>query len=155
MNTDGNDAITYQTTSVDATKVGTELKGLRTMICSFHHMTPENAKKILQTAKASQQPICVYEISDNAPPNFVNFLTLPLTFIVCLVVTLFVRPMTWQQVVFTYLIPILPICFAWDGAVSNVRTYTMKDMDELLEGWLHARNAAHGQCLARSPSKNP
>ena len=44
------------------------------------------------------------------------------------------RPMTVQQIVFTYLIPIIPLTFAWDGAVSNARTYTLKDMDMLLEG---------------------
>lgn len=44
------------------------------------------------------------------------------------------RPFTWQQLLFTYLIPIIPICFAWDGAVSNARTYTLSDMELLLEG---------------------
>ena len=47
-------------------------------------------------------------------------------------VTLKVRPVSWQQIVFTYLIPIIPLVFAWDGAVSNVRTYTLNDLDELL-----------------------
>jgi hypothetical protein len=45
-----------------------------------------------------------------------------------------VRPMTWQQLVFTYLIPILPMFIAWDGAVSNARTYTLEDMGELIHG---------------------
>jgi len=45
-----------------------------------------------------------------------------------------VRPMTLQQLVFTYLIPIIPICFGWDGTVSNARTYTLDDLDELLSG---------------------
>jgi len=45
-----------------------------------------------------------------------------------------VRPMTWQQLVFTYIIPIIPICFGWDGAISNARTYTLNDLDELLSG---------------------
>ena len=51
-----------------------------------------------------------------------------------LFITPFVRPLTWKQVIFTYLIPIIPLCFAWDGAVSNVRTYTLEDLDILLEG---------------------
>ena len=42
--------------------------------------------------------------------------------------------MSWQQIIFTYLIPILPFGFAWDGAVSNARTYTLSDLDELLVG---------------------
>ncbi len=34
----------------------------------------------------------------------------------------------------SFLIPIIPICFAWDGAVSNARTYTPANLDELLAG---------------------
>ena len=45
-----------------------------------------------------------------------------------------IRPMSWQQLIFTYIVPILPIIIAWDGAVSNARTYTLADMDILLEG---------------------
>jgi hypothetical protein len=52
----------------------------------------------------------------------------------CFFVTPLVRPFKWQQFVFTYLIPIIPFCFAWDGAISNIRTYTIKDLDELLKG---------------------
>jgi|GEM_PF-1281882 len=32
----------------------------------------------------------------------------------------------------SFLIPIIPVCFAWDGCVSNARTYTLADLDELL-----------------------
>ncbi len=51
-----------------------------------------------------------------------------------LLITPFVRPLTLEQIIFTYLIPIIPFFFAWDGAVSNARTYTIEDMDILLEG---------------------
>jgi len=39
-----------------------------------------------------------------------------------------------QQMVFTYLVPILPLFIAWGGAVSNARTYTLEDMGELIQG---------------------
>ncbi len=42
--------------------------------------------------------------------------------------------MTVRQLVFTYIVPIIPLCFAWDGAVSYARTYTLDDLDELLSG---------------------
>ena len=48
--------------------------------------------------------------------------------------TPFVKPLTWQQVVFTYLIPIIPIFYAWDGQASMPRMYSMDDMDVLLDG---------------------
>lgn len=49
-------------------------------------------------------------------------------------ITPLVRPLTWQQIVFTYLIPLIPLFVAWDGAVSNARTYGMKDLDDLTKG---------------------
>jgi len=140
INSQNNPNVRYTENPVDATNIDKNKKGLRTMICSLHHMKPEVAKEILKDAKEAHQPICIYEISDNSmPPTFLWWLALPFNFIFALVVSLMVRPMSWQQIVFTFLIPIIPICFAWDGAVSNTRTYTLNDMDELLEG-LHADN---------------
>jgi len=134
LNANKDDGITYSPHSIDATNVPATEKGLRTMICSFHHMPPTVAQGILRNAQFSQQPMLIYEISDNSQPIALTILSMPITFIVCLVISLKVRPMTWQQIVFTYLIPIIPLCFAWDGAISNVRTYTIDDMNELLHG---------------------
>ena len=126
--------ITYETESVDATKVGTERKGLRTMICSLHHMRPNLARKILEDAQNSKQPFCAFEISDNSFPKWIWWIAFPINYLMVFFITFMVRPMTWQQVVFTYFIPLLPLFIAWDGAVSNARTYTLEDMDILLEG---------------------
>ena len=129
-----NPSINYSSESVDVTKVNEDFKGLKTMICSFHHMKPEHAKEILKSAKENKDTICIYEISDNSFPSVLNIFTFFFNFINCFFITPFVRPMSWQQLVFTYIIPILPIGFAWDGAVSNARTYTLSDLDELLNG---------------------
>lgn len=104
------------------------------MISSFHHMKPDNARKILENAEKARQPILIFEISDNNPPVFLWWIAIPINFIMALFITPWVRPMSWKQLFFTYLIPIIPLCFAWDGAVSNARTYTLDDLDELLEG---------------------
>ncbi|WP_400194123.1 hypothetical protein [Hymenobacter sp. B81] len=129
-----NPAIRYQTQPVDATRVGTELRGVRTMICSLHHMPPAVARGILQDAQQQRQPICVYEISDNSFPIALWWVALVPNFLMALFITPLVRPLTLRQLFFTYLVPLIPLCFAWDGAVSNARTYTLGDMDMLLEG---------------------
>ncbi|MET4075882.1 hypothetical protein [Hymenobacter sp. UYCo722] len=130
-------ALRYETHSVDAAEVGSELRGVRTLVCSFHHMRPGVARRILQDAKEQQQPICVYEISDNSFPIGLWWVTLPLNFLMAFFITPFARPVTAKQLFFTYAVPIIPLCFAWDGAVSNARTYTLGDMATLLEG-LHS-----------------
>lgn len=129
-----NTHITYSPESVDVTKVTEKFKGLKTMICSFHHMKPQHAKEILRSAKENSDTLVIYEISDNRFPLIANVFTFIFNFINCFFITPFVRPMSWQQIVFTYVIPILPLGFAWDGAVSNARTYTLNDLDQLLEG---------------------
>lgn len=126
--------IRYNLTSVDAGNVPPHLDGLRTMVCSFHHMPPPVARSILADAYQQKRPIAIFEISDNAPPIFLWWLPLLIGPIMVLFMTPFIRPLTWQQILFTYFIPILPFLIAWDGAASNARTYTLDDVKELLQG---------------------
>ena len=51
-----------------------------------------------------------------------------------LVKSAFVRPVTPTQLFFTYVIPLIPLFYAWDGQASMPRIYGEKDLDELLEG---------------------
>ncbi|GAA4033164.1 hypothetical protein GCM10022409_16860 [Hymenobacter glaciei] len=124
----------YETRPIDAARVSPELRGVRTMVGSFHHMPPAVATSILRDAKENNQPICIYEISDNSFPIMLWWIALPLNFIMALFITPFARPLTFRQLFFTYILPVIPFFFAWDGAVSNARTYTLSDMDVLLEG---------------------
>ncbi|MBR09407.1 MAG: hypothetical protein CMP48_17190 [Rickettsiales bacterium] len=124
--------ISYQKESVNAARVSQDMIGIRTMVCSMHHMKPEVLKDILADAQNAKQPFLGYEISDNSFPKWIWWIGLPFNIISVFLITPLVRPMTWQQLVFTYLIPVLPILIAWDGAVSNARTYTLEDMDILL-----------------------
>ena len=44
--------------------------------------------------------------------------------------TPFVKNLTLKQIIFTYLIPIVPLIYAWDGQASLVRMYTFKDIEK-------------------------
>ena len=132
INSSGNDWLRYETEPIDAANVPSKLIGLRTMICSLHHMPPEVAKRIVKDAVEKQQPFLAFEISDNSSPGWLWWLAIPIGFLLTLVMTLWMRPLSLKQIVFTYFIPILPVVIAWDGAVSNARTYTKSDLGELL-----------------------
>ncbi len=136
FNTDGNDKIRYNEMAVDATNIASAPGGLKTMVNSFHHMRPVDAKRILLSAQENAQPLLIYEMAENKIPILIWWLLLPLSLIIVMLMVLcmtpFVRPMTWQQLVFTYLIPIIPICYAWDGQASLPRMYALKDIEELL-----------------------
>lgn len=134
INQQADPTMEYQTSPVDATDTKSIPEGLRTMVCSMHHMRPDTARSILQSARDARQPICIFEISDNSNPKWIWWTAIPVSFLSVFFLTPLVRPMTWQQLVFTYIIPLLPIFIAWDGAVSNARTYSASDLDELIEG---------------------
>jgi len=127
----GDPGIQYRTTPVDATQVDPSLQGVRSMVCSFHHMRPEGARKILGDAWQKKQPICIFEISDNSAPFWLWPLAVPLGFMFTLLLMPWARPFSLRVFFFTYLIPLLPLVIAWDGATSNARTYTANDLREL------------------------
>lgn len=128
----------YHPESFNATNLKDAPEGLKTMVNSFHHMPNEQAKKILLSAQENKQPLLIYEIGENNIPTLLWWIMLPISLTVLIIMTLFMTPfvkqLTWQQLVFTYLIPIIPICYAWDGQASLVRMYTFKDIEELLQG---------------------
>ncbi|MFK7798226.1 MAG: hypothetical protein AB8E82_12285, partial [Aureispira sp.] len=47
--------------------------------------------------------------------------------------TPFIRPFSLLRLLFTYLIPIIPICVWWDGIVSAFRTYSVAEMQDLVQ----------------------
>lgn len=44
----------------------------------------------------------------------------------------FIRPFKIGRIIFTYLIPIVPILILWDGVVSSLRTYSVEEMNVLV-----------------------
>jgi hypothetical protein len=143
--------IQYEETPVDATSV--QHDGARILICSFHHMKPDRARAILKNAHDEKKPLCIFEISDNGLPLFLFWLTIPAAFLMVLVLTPMIRPMTWQQIIFTYFVPLIPLFVAWDAAISNIRTYTLSDMEELTAGLDDAYAWESGAIESRAPGK--
>jgi hypothetical protein len=132
------DNLYYSETPVNATQFESTPTGLKTMINCFHHMPPKQAREIVESAYNAKQPFLIYEMAENKMPLIIWALMLPISMVIMIIMVIFmtpfVKPLTWQQIVFTYLIPIIPILYAWDGQASMPRMYSMDDMDKLLEG---------------------
>lgn len=116
-------------TSVDARKVPDGLKGLRTQFLSLHHFRPKDAQLVLQNAVDSEAPIAIFEAQERSLPSILAMLFSPIS---VLLATPFIRPFKWGRLLFTYLIPIVPLFVLWDGLVSSLRTYSVKEMEVLV-----------------------
>jgi len=115
---------------LDATRVPPELRGVRTMFSGFHHFRPEAARAILEDAFRRRRAICIFESGSGTLLGVFTMLLVPLNVLAMMPLA---RPFRWAYLVFTYLIPLLPLIVFWDGIVSMLRIYSPEQMRALTE----------------------
>lgn len=120
--------ISFLETSVDAANVPPTLIGFRTIFSAFHHFNKPFAKSVIQNAVDAKSGIGIFDGGDKNIFIIIGLILFyPFIFFFC---TPFFKPFRFSRLLFTYLIPIIPICQIWDGIVSIMRLYTT---DELLK----------------------
>ena len=123
--------VTYLETPIDAADVPIGLKGFRTLFTSFHHFRPVAARAILANAVDDGDGVGIFEYTER---NWLIWglptLLIPLFVWLC---TPFMRPFRWRRLLWTYLVPIVPIVAMWDGFVSNLRTYSVEELRDLVD----------------------
>ncbi len=123
--------ITWVPEPVDATRVPATLAGVRTMFSAFHHFRPASAKAILKDAFHHRRAICIFESgSGTALTTAAMFVLVPVNVFLLMP---FARPFRWSYLLFTYLIPVIPLMILFDGLVSNHRVYSDAEMRELID----------------------
>ncbi|HXU20777.1 MAG TPA: hypothetical protein VN788_09370 [Verrucomicrobiae bacterium] len=115
---------------VDPRNVPGELTGFRTMFSSFHHFPRDQARAILQNAIDARQGIGIFEITRRTPSAI--GLMFPWAF-TALLFTPWIRPFRWSRLFWTYVIPLIPFVLLFDGVVSCIRTYTPKELREIVD----------------------
>ncbi|NKN33360.1 class I SAM-dependent methyltransferase [Marichromatium bheemlicum] len=116
---------------VSAMAVPAAIDGFRTLFSAFHHFRPDQARAILADAVAQRQGIAVFESTQRHPLLLLYMLFTPL---LVLLATPFIRPFRWSRLLWTYLIPVIPLAVMFDGIVSCLRTYSVAELDRLTRG---------------------
>lgn len=120
----------FEKESIDAKDVPSDLKGLRTQFLSIHHFKPEDVQLILENAIESKSPIAFFEAQKRSVGDFIKFFFSPIN---VLLTTPFIKPFDFGRILFTYLIPLVPIFTWWDGLVSVLRTYSKEEFEEIIQ----------------------
>ena len=126
-----NGQISFHTGPVDARAVPPELHGFRTLFNAFHHFAPVDANAVLRDAARARQPIGVFEIPDRSVRTLLSLFFL--TPILVAAVTPFIRPFCWRRLLWTYVLPLVPLTCWWDGIVSQLRAYSVTELQQLAE----------------------
>lgn len=144
------DFIRFVNTSVNALQIPPDLTGFRTIFTAFHHFHPPWARAILQDAVDSGQGIGVFEQTARTPLALLVMLFLPW---ISILAAPFVRPWRWSRLFWTLVIPLIPLVLCFDGIVSCLRTYSVAELQELVDG-LHpsAAGVAYRWEIGRAPS---
>ncbi|WWC68690.1 uncharacterized protein I206_102624 [Kwoniella pini CBS 10737] len=125
-----NNSISYIPYSVDATNTNSFLsiegeennilneRHLRTFFLSFHHFNEELARGVLVDAMRNSEGICIFELQQCNLRSMIMIAMLgPLTWLL--------TPLSWPSLsilIFTYIIPIIPLFLIIDGWISVYRT---------------------------------
>jgi len=115
----------------DARDVPKDRTGLRLMVNAFHHLKPDDARAVLESAHAAKQPIVILELVGRDLPWMVSMVLMPL--LITLSSPLW-KPFRLTHLLFTWVIPVLQGLIAFDGVVSCLRVYEEDDLAELTQG---------------------
>jgi len=159
--------VSYRADAVDARAVARHPPAIRTMFGALHHFPPDIVRDILRDAVAAGAPVAFVDVAaspvrPHLPLPLVPLVAVPnlvMVFVVALLVTPLVRPFQWSRLFWTYVLPVIPLIFAWDGTVSALRAYTPEELLDLARGvpdadryrWASAR-AGRVICLTGSPA---
>jgi hypothetical protein len=140
------EGVTYLTDPIDAASVPADLKGLRTLFTSFHHLGPGSALALLQKAVEDRAPIAVFEFTER---KFLNLIGALLSPVALLFQTPWITPFSWGRLLWTYLLPVIPMMNMWDCAVSHLRSYTLVELQRLaLEAGMDRYNWQAGTIIS-------
>lgn len=128
----GDAHLRYLPTPVDAMTGEPDGDGVRTMFGALHHFPPEKAARLIAGIVARRRPLCVVDVAASPLlrrlPFVVALPAILLNAVVLVLVALslmpLVRPVRASFLALTYLVPVVPLLFAWDGSVSALRAYT-------------------------------
>lgn len=111
---------------IDAVRVPADLPGFRTFFSAFHHFQPDEAAKILADGVRRRRGIGIFEYTERSLRRW-GPLILCMPALVW-IATPFIRPRTASRLVWTYLIPVVPLVAAWDALVSVLRSYHPQEL---------------------------
>lgn len=105
-------------------------KGIYTFVNHFHQLSVDEARGTLQSIVDRNQSVLVLEgNNDSLWQAFGMTIIVPLT---VLLTAPFVRPFRIERIIFSYLIPILPLVTLYDGFIALFKLYNPQDLMELV-----------------------
>ena len=122
--------IDYLPGPINALDPPQDVGGVWMTIESLHHFHPEEVCTILRQAAEHTDGFAAFEITQRSWRNFLTVLVgVPLTSVV--LCTVLLRPFRWHHLLWGLLLPVVPFTLLFDGLVSNLRSYSVEELQEI------------------------
>lgn len=115
---------------IDAQMVPRDLPGFRLVCNGFHHLKPAQARACLLDAVKHGQGVALVELAQRSLLSMLQIFAIGMA--TQLAVTPFIKPFRWSRLLYTYLLPVVPLCTLWDGIVSCLRVYEPSELQALV-----------------------
>ena len=102
-----------------------------TMFTAFHHFKPDAAVEIIRSCLSNGSDLTVFEFTSRH--SLANYITAVVNTIQFMFVPFLAKKWRWRKFIFSTLIPIIPLMYVFDAIVSNLRTYTKEELEELAQ----------------------
>ncbi|KAL0258848.1 hypothetical protein SLS55_006352 [Diplodia seriata] len=147
--TDPPPAVISTTASANSTDAqhSSNTRVFRLYCLAFHHFPDDLARKVLESTINTSDGFAILELQDR---RLASLILMILDFWLMFVVTILWFWHDPLQLLFTYLIPILPFTLSFDGLVSSLRTRTFMEIMALVDSSLEtALHGAQGRVFRR------
>lgn len=132
----GDPSTRYLPDPVDARSAAGEEPGVRTISSALHHFPPETVRALIAELVAKGHPLAFFDVAANAMLRKLPVALVPLAMplnalpllLLSLLLTPLIRPFRWSRLALTYVVPAIPLLYAWDGTVSALRAYTPEEL---------------------------
>ena len=121
--------VKFDSRSIDAVQVPTDLNGFRTLFSAFHHFAPSEARQVLANAMDHREGIGIFEMPQR---TLKTMLAVCFTPFVILCLTPCILPIRWPRLLWTYLLPVIPFVVCFDGWMSCLRAYSQQELSEIV-----------------------
>jgi hypothetical protein len=105
------------------------LPGVHLMFSALHHFSPEELREMLDAGARNNRTLAFFDYSQRSAAELIPLLLSPL---LVLLTSPLVYPFSWRRLLFTYLIPVLPLLLLVDGALSRWRSYTLPELEAVV-----------------------
>jgi hypothetical protein len=119
------ESLHFKAEAIDALHHDQPTSAIRTFFTAFHHFNEKDATQILKSAVKSGDPIAIFEFTEHRWYRYCFDLIIPFHVLGGFLTT---RPHSLKQLATS---PALALMIFWDSLVSNIRTYSTKELQQM------------------------